>query len=70
MSDSVPPEVSVIVATYGRPDMIGDALASLAQQTLEHDRFEVVVVINGPSEGTAEAVEAVATEHPDLRVVV
>lgn len=70
MSDSVPPEVSVIVATHGRPEMIGDALASLAQQTLEHDRFEVVVVINGPSEGTAEAVEAVAAEHPDLRVVV
>ncbi len=70
MSDSVPPEVSVIVATYGRPDMVGDALASLAAQTLAADRFEVVVVINGPSAGTAEAVEAIAGQHPRLRVVV
>jgi len=70
MSDSVPPEVSVIVATYGRPDMIGDALASLAAQTLAPDRFEVVVVVNGPDDGTVEAVEAIARQHPRLRVVV
>jgi hypothetical protein len=70
MSDSVPPEVSVIVATYGRPDMIGHALASLAEQTLAPGRFEVVVVVNGPADGTAEVVESIAERHPDLRVVV
>ncbi|HYF73583.1 MAG TPA: glycosyltransferase family A protein, partial [Nocardioides sp.] len=70
MADSLPPEVSVIVATYGRPDMIGRALATLAGQTLAPARFEVVVVVNGPPDGTVEAVEAASRRHPELRVQV
>jgi glycosyltransferase involved in cell wall biosynthesis len=41
------PDVSVVVCTYKRPQQLRRALASLAAQTLERARYEVVVVDNG-----------------------
>lgn len=72
MSGSLPPEISVVVATRGRPDLVGRALASLAEQTLAPSRFEVVVVVNGPPDGTTEAVEEVVAQDRrglDVRVL-
>lgn len=43
----VPPRLSVIVPTYGRPERIGALLAHLARQTLPPSAFEVVVVDDG-----------------------
>ncbi len=37
-------DVSVIVPTFNRPSLLARALESLAAQTLERDRFEVLVV--------------------------
>ncbi|MGP7960239.1 glycosyltransferase [Sanguibacter sp. A247] len=51
------PDVSVIVATYCGADRIALTLESLAAQTLEAERFEVIVVSNGPDDGTAAVVE-------------
>lgn len=39
-------EIAVVVCTYNRYDLIGDTLASLDQQTLDHSAYEVVVVDN------------------------
>lgn len=68
MSGSLPPEISVVVATRGRPEMVGEALASLAAQTLPPHAFEVVVVVNGPADGTREAVDAIAHARVGPRV--
>ncbi len=51
-----PPFVSVIIPTYNRRDSLLRALDSLARQTYPADRFEVIVVDDGGSDGT----EAVA----------
>jgi GT2 family glycosyltransferase len=61
------PEISVVVPTYDRPGRLKALLAALQLQTLEPDRFEVVVVDNGSADGTAAVLEE--ESHPGLRVV-
>jgi glycosyltransferase involved in cell wall biosynthesis len=48
---AVAPEVSVVIATRGRETRLAFALDALAEQRLDQDRFEVVVVRDGPAEG-------------------
>ena len=47
------PFVSVIIPTYNRLDSLRRTLASLEQQSYPHDRFEVVAVDDGSTDGTA-----------------
>ena len=51
---AVSPTVSVIIPTYNRKDLLREALRSLAQQTYPSDRFEVIVVDDGSTDGTRE----------------
>ena len=46
------PTVSVVIPTYNRKDMLREALNSLAQQTYPTDRFEIIVVDDGSTDGT------------------
>jgi GT2 family glycosyltransferase len=55
------PAISVVVPTYQRADRIGRLLTALAAQDVEQP-FEVVVVDDGSSDGTAEIVESVGRE--------
>jgi glycosyltransferase involved in cell wall biosynthesis len=41
------PDVSVVICTRDRPEPLRRALVSLAEQTIERSRFEVIVVDNG-----------------------
>jgi glycosyltransferase involved in cell wall biosynthesis len=50
--------LSVIIPTRMRPELVLRTLASLAEQDLDPDTFEVVVVADGCERGTAEAVRA------------
>jgi GT2 family glycosyltransferase len=59
-NDDTTPFVSVIVCTYNRSAMLGDTLNSLlAQKTNGRFDFEIVVIDDGSTDGTAEVVEAV-----------
>jgi GT2 family glycosyltransferase len=55
--------VSVVVPTSGRAAMVADCLESLVLQDYPAEAFEVVVVHNGPPDGTEASVRAVA-ERP------
>ena len=57
-----PPDVSVVIPTYNRRDSLVRLLSSLDRQTLGQDRFEVVVVDNNSTDGTADAVDRRARE--------
>jgi GT2 family glycosyltransferase len=46
---------SVIVPTYNRRALLLKTLSSLEQQTVDCRQFEVVVVVDGATDGTAEA---------------
>jgi GT2 family glycosyltransferase len=48
------PDVSVVIPTRDRAARLAAALAALRAQTLEPDRFEIVVVDDGSTDGTAQ----------------
>jgi glycosyltransferase involved in cell wall biosynthesis len=56
------------MATHGGAATIGAAVRSLARQTLPRDRFEVVVVQNGPADHTFKVLDEVCLEYPELVV--
>ena len=68
-TDALAEGVSIIVPTYlGRSRIVG-MLDSIAHQDLGRDEFEVIVVTNGPEDGTRAVVESVAAETGlDVRV--
>ncbi len=51
------PTVSIIIPSYNRVDMLRDSLNSIAQQTYPKDKFEVIVVDDGSTDGTKDIVE-------------
>ena len=57
------PRVSVVVATYRRPDRLPGLLAALAAQTLPSDDYEVIVVENASPDDTADVLESL---RPDF----
>lgn len=64
-----PRGVSVIMPTYKGAERIGRALRSLAAQSLDRRKFEVVIVHNGPHDGTREIVSAFRENHPTLNTI-
>jgi len=71
LPDDLFPGVTVLVRTYKGVERIRRTLDSLCAQTLDSTQFEVLVVPNGPDDGTAELLRRYRIEHPelDLRVV-
>lgn len=53
-----PVDVSVVVPTSGRPALLARCLGALSNQTLERDRYEVLVVDDGPGDEARPIVEA------------
>lgn len=60
-------DYSVIIATYNRKGLLLRTLEALAAQSLDPDRFEVIVIDDGSSDGTAESLAARTGER--LRVI-
>lgn len=60
------PSVSVVMATHNGAATIADAVLSMAKQTLAKNRFEIVVVQNGPPDTTFKVLDEVSDAHPDL----
>lgn len=60
------PRVSVIVVTWNGLEHLGPCLSSLQASDYPASRFEIVVVDNGSTDGSAEWI---AREHPAVRVV-
>jgi glycosyltransferase involved in cell wall biosynthesis len=58
------PLISVIVPVWNGCDVIGRCLSALQQQTLPADQFEIIVVDNGSTDGTAD----VARSFPGVSV--
>jgi glycosyltransferase involved in cell wall biosynthesis len=52
------PEISAIVPAHNGARSLPELLRSLRAQTLDPDRFEVIVVDNGSTDGTAEVAKA------------
>lgn len=61
--------ISVIVPTYNRRASLSRLLQALGRQTYPAARFEVVVVDDGSTDGTADAVRALDLAYP-LRLLI
>ena len=49
-------EISVVIPTYNRRNLLREMLSSLSQQTFPSENFEVLVVSDGSTDGTCEMV--------------
>ncbi|NUR72341.1 MAG: glycosyltransferase [Hamadaea sp.] len=61
----VSPRVSVVIPTFGRPELVVRALRSVLAQTMAD--LEVIVVVDGPDPATGQALAAV--DDARLRVI-
>lgn len=57
MTEPGTPELSVLIATHRRRELLRRCLEALAKQTLAPEAFEVVIVDDGSNDGSAELVE-------------
>jgi glycosyltransferase involved in cell wall biosynthesis len=64
------PGVSVIIPSHLGRDRLWACLRSLAAQTLEPDRFEIVVVLNGPADGSRTILKTFRAAYPCLTLTV
>lgn len=62
-------EISVIVPTFNRAKSLEDTLRSICEQTLSHDRYEVIVVDNGSTDNTFMLTEQFMRTRPNIRYV-
>lgn len=67
MSTTDTPTVSVIIPAYNAEDLLPEAVESVRAQTYED--YEVIVVDDGSSDGTADAAERFAADFPKMRVI-
>ena len=54
----MPPELSVVIPTHDRRDLLRACLYSFEHQSASVETFEVIVVIDGSKDGTAEMLSA------------
>ena len=64
MTDNSAIKVSVVITTYNRLSGLRRCLESLAGQTFPSHEYEVVVVADGCSDGTANFLETYVAPHP------
>ena len=62
------PEISVLIPSYNRADLLPRALESIWQQ--DFDDLEVLVVDDGSSDGTIDWLDEQKKTHPQLRYLV
>lgn len=61
--------VSVIIPTYKPQNYLWECLNSLCEQSMDHDSFEVIVVLNGPKDPYDEAIKTYRQEHTNLNML-
>lgn len=61
--------LSVIVASYNTKDLTVAAVASILKQNLKLD-YEIIVVDDGSSDGSVEALKKIARENNRLKIIV
>ena len=60
--------ISVVVTTFNRREMLSRCLQSLADQDCSHSEYEVIVVVDGSTDGTREYLRSLRTDIA-LRVI-
>lgn len=61
--------VAVVVCTFNRAELLKVCLESLASQTLDKDKLEVIVVDNNSTDNTEEVAKAFIEKYPNFRYI-
>ncbi|MCW4464817.1 glycosyltransferase family 2 protein [Glutamicibacter sp. MNS18] len=61
--------VAVIVPVYNAMPYLGELLESLTAQDLDAGHFEIVLVDDGSTDGSAALLDRFAREHPNVRLI-
>lgn len=65
------PIVSIVIATYNKPDILANCLNSLmTQQAISLDEYEIIVVDNASTDNTQEIIHSFMQQMPNMRFVV
>jgi glycosyltransferase involved in cell wall biosynthesis len=62
--------VTVVVAVYNTMPYLERCLSSLAEQSIGHDRLEVVAVDDGSTDGSGEVLDRYAARYPSVFTVI
>ncbi|MCP4800174.1 MAG: glycosyltransferase [bacterium] len=62
------PELTVIIPIRNEQDHIGSLLDDLVRQTLDHSRFEIIIVDGMSEDNTLQVVENYMTHLPNIRI--
>jgi len=62
-------EISAIVCTRNRADILRHAIDSLVAQTLPPDEFEILIIDNGSTDDTRSLTERYAERHRNVSYV-
>ncbi|MDX1413073.1 MAG: glycosyltransferase family 2 protein [Candidatus Promineifilaceae bacterium] len=57
-------DISVVICTHNRAEMLRGALESLCRQAISPNLFEIIVVDNGSTDHTADVLGDVQTDYP------
>jgi glucosyl-dolichyl phosphate glucuronosyltransferase len=68
-TDREGPDVSVVLPTYNRAEVLPGAIEGLLTQDLDPARYEIIVVDNNSSDGTRRVVESFVGRLPLVRYV-
>ena len=63
------PSVSAVIPTRNRGPFLERAIRSLAAQRYPSDRYEVIVIDDGSTDGTPEVLKRCLAEFPCMRVL-
>ncbi|MEV5608305.1 glycosyltransferase [Streptomyces sp. NPDC052225] len=63
------PDVSVVVAVYNTMPYLTECLTSLVEQSIGHERLEVVAVDDGSTDGSEKELERFADQYPEVFTV-
>jgi glycosyltransferase involved in cell wall biosynthesis len=58
------PRIAAVVSTFGRPGFLAELVRSLADQSLPHDDYEIVIVDNGSTDATWSILQKLAASSP------
>ncbi len=64
------PFLTLVICTYNREDILKSILEDLARQTADRRDFEVLIVDNGSTDGTAARARAFCESHANARHVI
>lgn len=62
------PELSIIICTYNREDLLPLTLQSLSLQSLDKSQYEVLVIDNNSTDRTSTFCHQFIEQHPDLHL--